>query len=150
MGFDEFDRFDVAFPAIVLKIIEEGMIVIPKTVHDFSTKGKEKEYATFELLGYNFRIKNIVPHALEHPMANVKEKWAAQEFSRFLLTPEIQGKAVSHGFRPTTLGVELDREIFDPANGVSYSIPTAVLSSPTDGEVLWHITDIWSTTRARG
>lgn len=87
---------------------------------------------------------------LNAPWVTEQQKWAAQEFSRFLLTPEIQGKAGGHGFRPITPGVELDREIFNPANGVSYLIPTAVFSSPTDGEVLWHITDIWSTTRARG
>ncbi|UCD73176.1 MAG: hypothetical protein JSW01_00605, partial [Candidatus Bathyarchaeota archaeon] len=87
---------------------------------------------------------------LNAPWVTEQQKWAAREFSRFLLTQEIQGKAVGHGFRPITQGVELDREVFSPANGVSYSIPTAVLSSPTDGEVLWHITDIWSTTRARG
>lgn len=80
MSFDEFQRFDSAFPAIVLKIIEEGIIVIPETVHDFSTRGKEKEFATFELLGYSFRINDIYPQALHHEMANVDPLWASQEF----------------------------------------------------------------------
>ena len=87
---------------------------------------------------------------LNAPWVSEEQKWAAEEFLRFLLTPEIQAKAVGHGFRPTTPGVELDKGIFNPENGVSYLLPVAVLSSPTDGEVLWHITDIWSTARARG
>lgn len=87
---------------------------------------------------------------LDAPWVNEEQKWAAQEFLNFLLTPEIQAKAVGHGFRPTTPGVELDRGIFNPANGVSYSLPVVTLSSPRDGEVLWHITDVWSVTRARG
>lgn len=87
---------------------------------------------------------------LNAPWVSEEQKKAAQEFQEFLLRPEIQAKAVAHGFRPVTPGVELDRDIFNPANGVSYSLPSASLAPPTDGEVLWHITDVWSATRARG
>jgi len=87
---------------------------------------------------------------LNAPWVDERQRWAAQEFLRFLLRPEIQAMAVKHGFRPMTPGVKLDRGIFNPANGVSYSLPTATLPPPSDGEVLWHITDVWSVTRARG
>jgi Ca-activated chloride channel family protein len=86
---------------------------------------------------------------LNAPWVDEKQRWAAQEFLRFLLNPEIQKKAVTHGFRPTTAGIELDRDVFNSANGVSYLLPTSILSTPTDGDVLWHVTDIWSVTRAR-
>ncbi len=86
---------------------------------------------------------------LNAPWVSEKQRWAAQEFLRFLLSPEIQKKAAAHGFRPTTRGIELDRGVFNPANGVSYSLPTNIVSAPTDEEVLLHITDVWSVTRAR-
>ncbi len=87
---------------------------------------------------------------LDAPWVSGEQKQAAREFLEFLLRPEIQSKAVSHGFRPTTPGVELDSAIFNLENGVSYALPSAALTPPTDGEVLWHVTDVWSVTRARG
>lgn len=87
---------------------------------------------------------------LDAPWVSEKQKWAAGEFLKFLLSPEIQKKAVAHGFRPMTAGVELDKNVFSPANGVLYALPMGGLSIPEDEEVLWHITDVWSVTRARG
>jgi len=87
---------------------------------------------------------------VDAPWVSEKQKWAAGEFLKFLLSPEIQKKAVAHGFRPMTAGVELDKNVFSPANGVLYALPMGGLSIPEDEEVLWHVTDVWSVTRARG
>jgi Ca-activated chloride channel family protein len=87
---------------------------------------------------------------LNAPWINERERWAAEELQRFLLRQDTQAKAVNHGLRPTNPNVSLDESIFSPNYGVSYDLSIPTLSPPSDGEVLWHITDIWFATRARG
>lgn len=91
----------------------------------------------------------------DHPFCVLNAPWVSEEqrqaagvFLRFLLSAEIQTRAMEHGFRPENEMVELDSSIFNKKYGITYEIPCAILSSPTSGEVLWHITDLWLVCKA--
>ena len=87
---------------------------------------------------------------LNAPWVSEEQRWASEIFLRFLLTSDIQFKAMKHGFRPENPIVELDPSIFNQANGISYGIPCTIMKPPTDGEFLWHVTDLWLVCRAAG
>jgi len=86
---------------------------------------------------------------LNAPWVSEEQRRAAQELLDFLLRPEIQAKAMKHGFRPV-VDVPLDGEIFSEKYGVELEMPCPVLSSNVSGEVLWRITDLWVVARTYG
>jgi len=86
---------------------------------------------------------------LNAPWVSEEQRRAAQELLDFLLRPEIQAKAMKHGFRPV-VDVPLDGEIFSEKYGVKLEVPCPVLSSNVSGEVLWRITDLWVVARTYG
>jgi len=85
---------------------------------------------------------------LNAPWVSEEQRWASEVFLRFLLSGDIQAKAIKQGFRPESTIVELDPSIFNEAYGIMYEIPCRMLKPPTDSEVLWHITDLWLVCRA--
>jgi len=85
---------------------------------------------------------------LDAPWVSEEQRQAAGVFLRFLLTAEIQAKAMEHGFRPENKMVELDSSRFNKKYGITYEIPCAILRPPAGGEVLWHITDLWLVCKA--
>jgi len=85
---------------------------------------------------------------LNAPWVSEEQRWASEVFLRFLLSGDIQAKAMKQGFRPESTIVELDPSIFNEMYGIMYEIPCRLLKSPTDSEVLWHITDLWLVCRA--
>lgn len=91
----------------------------------------------------------------DHPFAILQGDWvtskqkaAAQEFLTFLLSPEIQHKAMASGFRPSDPEVALDPSIFNSDNGVQPDIDITVYDlRNVDAEVLERIPDVWLITR---
>jgi len=86
---------------------------------------------------------------LNAPWVSREQREAAQELLEFLLRPEIQARAMKHGFRPVA-DVPLDSSIFNEDYGVELELPCPVLSSNVSGEVLWRITDLWVVVRTYG
>jgi len=85
---------------------------------------------------------------LNAPWVSEEQSWVSEIFLHFLLTADIQAKAMKHGFRPGSTIVELDPNIFNETYGIMYEIPCRMLKPPADGEVLWHVTDLWLVCRA--
>ncbi|MHA1627229.1 MAG: extracellular solute-binding protein [Candidatus Asgardarchaeia archaeon] len=87
---------------------------------------------------------------LNAPWVTKEQRWAAMEFIKFLLSEDIQRRALHHGFRPVNKNVTLDEDIFNEANGISYNITCPIQNALSDGEVLLRASDVWVATRARG
>ena len=91
----------------------------------------------------------------DHPFAILQGDWvsedqknAAKEFLTFLLSEEIQEKAMATGFRPANPNVDLDLDIFNQANGVQLTIDVELYDlRNVDASVLWRIPDVWLITR---
>jgi len=91
----------------------------------------------------------------DHPFAILQGEWvseaqkeAATEFLAFLLSPEIQQKAMDTGFRPASPEVALDPGIFNQANGVQMTIDVKIHDlRNVDAWILWRIPDVWLITR---
>ncbi|HDI75333.1 MAG TPA: ABC transporter substrate-binding protein [Thermoprotei archaeon] len=77
------------------------------------------------------------------------QKFAASQYLLFLLQPEIQKRAMKHGFRPANPLVPLDSTIFCEENGVSYEIPVKVMEPPP-GEVLEALFKVWEKVKNPG
>ena len=92
----------------------------------------------------------------DHPFVILNGTWidnwqrfAAGQYLFFLLKPEIQELAETHGFRPASSSVPLDQEVFNPSNGVQYEIRVPVLK-PLKGEVMEAIFTAWVRVRNTG
>jgi Ca-activated chloride channel family protein len=92
----------------------------------------------------------------DHPFVILNATWvtswqrfAAGQYLFFLLLPENQELAQKHGFRPAISSVPLDREIFNPSNGVKYEIDVPILKPPK-GEVMEAIFTAWVRVRNTG
>jgi len=92
----------------------------------------------------------------DHPFVILNGTWvtswqrfAAAQYLLFLLLPENQELAEKHGFRPAISSVPLDREVFNPLNGVQYEIDVPILKAPK-GEVLEAIFTAWVRVRNTG
>ncbi len=91
----------------------------------------------------------------DHPYAILQGEWvtkeqkeAAQEFLAFLLSTEIQTKAMAYGFRPVNPEVALDVSIFKPEYGVEQNIAVPIFNLlEIDADVLWRIPDVWLITK---
>ena len=86
---------------------------------------------------------------LDAPWVDKWQKFVASQYLYFLLTPEIQEKAMKHGFRPANPSVPLDPTIFNGDNGVSLEIPVRIFKPPK-GEVLEAILSLWETVKNPG
>ncbi|MHA1115389.1 MAG: extracellular solute-binding protein [Candidatus Heimdallarchaeaceae archaeon] len=98
----------------------------------------------------------------DHPIVLLNASWvspeeyfAATEFEKFLLSKEIQKKAIPFGFRPGNQSIINDidvleeiNSIFKEENGVKPTLSIPLFKTPTDGEVLDRIPDLWLKTRA--
>jgi len=80
---------------------------------------------------------------------NSWQKFAASQYLFFLLQPENQELAQNHGFRPASSSVPLDKELFNPLNGVQYEVNVPVLR-PLKGEVMEAIFTAWVKVRNTG
>ncbi len=85
----------------------------------------------------------------EHPFGIVNADWttpeqreAAKVFTDYMLTPVVQERIMSQGFRPANPDVELAYP-FVPENGVTVEGPTTVLDVPAD-EVIAAIQQSWA------
>lgn len=92
----------------------------------------------------------------DHPFVILNGTWidnwqrfAAGQYLFFLLKPENQELAETHGFRPASSSVPLDQEVFNPSNGVQYEIRVPVLK-PLKGEVMEAIFTAWVRVRNTG
>ena len=92
----------------------------------------------------------------DHPFVILNGTWiddwqrfAARQYLFFLLKPENQELAQNHGFRPASASVSLNREVFNPLNGVQYEIQVPVLK-PLRGEVMEAIFTVWVRVRNTG
>ncbi|MFQ5818809.1 MAG: extracellular solute-binding protein [Candidatus Heimdallarchaeota archaeon] len=91
----------------------------------------------------------------DHPFAILQGDWvtkeeknAAQEFLAFLLSTEIQKKAMVYGFRPVNPELALDANIFNPENGVKQNIAVPIFNFlEIDANVLSRIPDVWLITK---
>ena len=98
----------------------------------------------------------------DHPIVLLNASWvspeeyfAATEFEKFLLSKEIQKKAIPFGFRPGNQSIINDSDVreeinsvFKEENGVKPTLSIPLFETPTDGEVLDRIPDLWLKTRA--
>ena len=67
----------------------------------------------------------------------------------FLLKPENQELAETHGFRPASSSIPLRQDLFNPLNGVQYEIRVPIYK-PLKGEVLEAILTAWVKVRNTG
>ena len=86
---------------------------------------------------------------LDAPWVNRWQRFVALQYLYYLLQPEVQEKAMKHGFRPSNPSVPLDSKIFNEENGVSLEIPVRVLKPPS-GKVLEAILSLWEKVKNPG
>jgi len=98
----------------------------------------------------------------DHPIVKLNASWvseeeyyAAEEFETFLLSKDIQKKAIPFGFRPGNTSILNDSDIIEEMQtiftedyGVKLNLTIPKFETPTDGEVLDRIPDLWLKTRA--
>ena len=84
----------------------------------------------------------------DHPIGVVEREWvspehreAAQAYTRFLLEPAQQARAIPHGFRPASVDVPLGAPI-DAAHGVDPTEPKTTLEVPA-AEVIEATLRLW-------
>jgi Ca-activated chloride channel family protein len=77
------------------------------------------------------------------------ERFAAGQYLLYLLKPDIQELAQTHGFRPASSSIPLDQEQFSPANGVKFEIEVPSLK-PLPGEVMEAIFTTWVVVKNQG
>ena len=88
----------------------------------------------------------------DHPIGVVAREWvsaehreAAQAYTRFLLEPAQQARAIPHGFRPASVDVPLGAPI-DAAHGVDPKEPKTTLEVPP-AEVIEATLRLWRETK---
>ncbi|MCD6562555.1 MAG: substrate-binding domain-containing protein [Thermoproteales archaeon] len=77
------------------------------------------------------------------------QKFAAEKLLEFLLRKDIQLRAEKHGFRPANPEVEVNPDIFNEKNGVSYTLNIRILKPPK-GKVLEVMLKIWERVKNKG
>ncbi|MFX1409035.1 MAG: extracellular solute-binding protein [Promethearchaeota archaeon] len=78
-----------------------------------------------------------------------KQRTVAEAFLEFLNRPETIESALEYGFRPINPSIPLDPEVFNyENNGIAYEINVPELKTPTDGDVLLKIPDLWLLCKA--
>ncbi|NHJ19802.1 MAG: ABC transporter substrate-binding protein [Candidatus Lokiarchaeota archaeon] len=87
----------------------------------------------------------------DHPFCILNANWitpkqreVANEFLIFLNKRETVISAMEYGFRPINSSIPLDPEVFNyETNGISFNLSIPELKTPTDGDVLLKIPDLW-------
>ena len=87
---------------------------------------------------------------LNAPWVRPEQEEVARALRSFLLSYEIQEKAVHYGFRPSNANVPLDPSVFNEDLGVKAELPCRVLSTDVKGEVILLLPDLWLACRPRG
>ncbi|MFX1316722.1 MAG: substrate-binding domain-containing protein [Promethearchaeota archaeon] len=78
-----------------------------------------------------------------------KQRTVAEAFLEFLNRTETVESALEYGFRPIDPSIPLDPEVFNyENNGIAYEINIPELKTPTDGDVLLKISDLWLLCKA--
>lgn len=92
----------------------------------------------------------------DHPFCLLNADWitpaqkkVANAFLAFLNKPETVESALEYGFRPINSSIPLDPAVFNyETNGISFNITIPELNTPTDGDVLLKIPDLWLLSKA--
>ncbi|MFX1478843.1 MAG: substrate-binding domain-containing protein [Promethearchaeota archaeon] len=94
----------------------------------------------------------------DHPFCILNADWitpkqreVAKAFLDFLNEPETVESALQYGFRPINSSIPLDPAVFNyETNGIAFNITIPELHTPSDGDVLLKIPDLWLLTKATG
>ncbi|MFW9897374.1 MAG: hypothetical protein ACFFD7_16335, partial [Candidatus Thorarchaeota archaeon] len=92
----------------------------------------------------------------DHPFCILNGNWissdqrfVAEKFLEFLNRPETVESALQYGFRPINSSIPLDPTVFNyETNGIAFNITVPELQTPTDGNVLLKIPDLWLLSKA--
>ncbi|MFW9823092.1 MAG: substrate-binding domain-containing protein [Candidatus Thorarchaeota archaeon] len=92
----------------------------------------------------------------DHPFCILNGNWitseqrfVAEKFLEFLNRPETVESALQYGFRPINSSIPLDPAVFNyETNGIAFNITIPELQTPTDGDVLLKIPDLWLLSKA--
>jgi len=92
----------------------------------------------------------------DHPFCILDADWispeqrvVAEAFLEFLNKPETVESALQYGFRPINSSIPLDPAVFNyTTNGIAFNITVPELHTPSDGEVLLKIPDLWLLSKA--
>jgi Ca-activated chloride channel family protein len=87
----------------------------------------------------------------DHPFCILNADWitseqrtVANEFLNFLNQYETVISAMEYGFRPINASIPLDPAVFNyETNGISFNLSIPEIKTPTDGNVLLKIPDLW-------
>lgn len=78
-----------------------------------------------------------------------KQRIVAEAFLEFLNRNETVLSALQYGFRPIDPSIPLDPDVFNyENNGIAFNITVPELKTPTDGDVLLKIPDLWLLCKA--
>jgi Ca-activated chloride channel family protein len=91
-----------------------------------------------------------------HPFCILNADWispeqrdVAEAFLEFLNKPETVESALQYGFRPINSSIPLDPTVFNyETNGIAFNITVPELQTPSDGDVLLKIPDLWLLSKA--
>jgi Ca-activated chloride channel family protein len=92
----------------------------------------------------------------DHPFCILNAAWitpkqreVAEAFLEFLNKQETVESALQYGFRPINSSIPLDPAVFNyETNGISFNISVPELQTPSDGDVLLKIPDLWLLSKA--
>ena len=78
-----------------------------------------------------------------------KQREVAEAFLKFLNKPETVESALQYGFRPINSSIPLDPAVFNyETNGIAFKTSVPELLTPSDGDVLLKIPDLWLLSKA--
>ena len=92
----------------------------------------------------------------DHPFCILNADWidddqrmVANAFLTFLQKTETVNSALEYGFRPINSSIPLDPEVFNyDTNGIAFNLTIPELKTPSDGDVLLKIPDLWLLCKA--
>lgn len=92
----------------------------------------------------------------DHPFCILNADWidddqreVANAFLTFLQKTETVESALEYGFRPINSSIPLDPEVFNYlTNGIAFDLNVPELKTPSDGDVLLKIPDLWLLCKA--
>ncbi|MFX0028054.1 MAG: substrate-binding domain-containing protein [Candidatus Hermodarchaeota archaeon] len=86
---------------------------------------------------------------LEGDWINEDQREVANAFLTFLQKTETVLSALEYGFRPINSSISLDPEVFNyESNGITLNLTVPELKTPSDGDVLLKIPDLWLLCKA--
>jgi Ca-activated chloride channel family protein len=92
----------------------------------------------------------------DHPFCILNANWisskqrlVAEAFLDFLNRTETVESAIQYGFRPIDSSIPLDPDVFNYAtNGIAFDLNIPEMKTPSDGDVLLKIPDLWLLCKA--